>query len=704
MNVPMRIAIALFCVATFTGCSKDTVDSGEPEQPWNGEDYMDKSIRPGDDFFLYANGCWLARNPIPDGKRVWGLMEQHEVEQDRKLLQLLQTTGDPVVTLCSRLSKDFVRSTDYGFRSLQPLLAEIGSVGTREGLIAMVARLIREGYSPFIEIKPGVSMDNDRVFVPQLNVTQPKYDNYDLYEDEDFAASYTRTLAISLQYIDRYNDDGDEDDGGDEGGESGDDESPFGEPDPGLLRKAQNAFGIQQNLVSCADPDTYRFRYMIRPEVLSRLTELDATKAPSSITDLLGLCGIHMSCQLATGSVFQVFDLILNGDIELLKDYMYMHVIEKNIGNCSYLSLKIWLDMENRFELDDKRREAYTKGDNEGRLYDARQDIKAYAPDYLSRLYAEAYANASEKTRLTEMASKLRATFRERIEQNAWLGSGTKARAIEKLDAMTFCISYPDQWPEMAMPELSGESYCAAVSGLRRYAYASKLGLFGLPLADNAWKGLLLMSPLYTYNCFYWPGLNSLIIETTFSMPPVFDARYPDAQAYGSLGVVVGHEMTHGFDSNGALFDKTGAFASWWELADEQAFMEKQRQMIDWFDRFEILPGVFKDGTRTLTENIADLGGVNIAYDAFGRTLDARGMSAEDRRLEKQRFFLSYGQLWCGTETADFTRMRLQKDNHSVGKFRILGIVPMMDEWYDLFGVEKDDKMYVEPEKRIYIW
>lgn len=679
----LRTWIGIFLtVVVLSSCSDDSgtesVVQNSEILPWDGETGMNTQIGPGENFYLYANGKWLDQNPIPSGEERWGIMQLYSLEQDRKLTQLLQTSTDPVVATLVRLSQDFIRTEDYGQEAIASLLEEIDAVATPEELQQVAAHLMREGYKPFVQVDVIPGNRNERVFYPLLNVSKPFYP-VKKYTDEAFLQSYAECMAQTLGELDLK-----------EEGKA--------------LQTAYNAISVESKLASYANEASYDALHFNSSENLRQVMSLGDMRGENTVTEWLRQCGVEMTCMFEDGTLNALSLLFSEIPLEELKDYLYMHVIQRNVF---FLPLDgaaaSWIDLERR-AVTDRYKNYKGGGLSEWRINEAYAHLKEYAPALLSRLYAQTYTNVNEKEKLEEMVGHLRTTFRKRIVQNTWLSEGTKARALEKLDCMKFCISFPEEWPAQSEPNLTPDSYCTALADLRRWAYTNKQDLFGKSISENEWSYLLMYTPLYTNNCFYTSPMNSLVIETTFSISPFFDPARSDSWNYATLGIVIGHEMTHGFDSNGSQFDKNGALASWWEYADQEIFTAKQQQMIRWFDRFEVLPGIFKDGERTLTENIADLGGISIAYDAFLEKLNAGNFTEAARLAKIQQFFLSYARFWCGEEKPEFTQKRLKIDNHSLGKYRVLGIVPMLEGWYQAFSVQSSDAMYLRPEERIIIW
>jgi putative endopeptidase len=331
-----------------------------------------------------------------------------------------------------------------------------------------------------------------------------------------------------------------------------------------------------------------------------------------------------------------------------------------------------------------------------------------------SYVFATTYVTAEMKQRTTQLCEELRQSFRERIQSNAWMSEASKQNAMDKLDAMTFNIGAPDTWYEEGLPDISDEeTLYDDVLAIRGTLFNLQKKLLGKPTKSNSFHLIILESPLTTTNAFYVPNYNSINIYPMWMVKPGYDAEQNEAHNYATMAVF-GHEITHGFDTNGAKWNKVGDLEDIWASdADRQEFAKRAQQLIDYYSTFEVMPltGVHCDGAYTAGENIADLGGFQIAYDDYVNHLKAQGFKDEQLRLQRQRFFEAYAYHWSGKWTASFAESRTlgsddpsEKDEHALFRERINGVVTNTDDWYDLFDVKPTDKLYLAPENRIRIW
>ena len=349
---------------------------------------------------------------------------------------------------------------------------------------------------------------------------------------------------------------------------------------------------------------------------------------------------------------------------------------------------------------------------------DAAENFAGKYLDYeKSYVFAKAYITADQKQLMAGYANELRQTFRERIQNNVWMSDASKQNAIEKLDAMQFNIGAPDEWFEEGLADLSQEqSVLDDVLALRRANFNLHRKFVGMPNQKAAFH--ITMSegrPLTVVNSFYIGNYNAMFIYPAFVLTPAYSPEVNDAHNYAVM-VVWGHEITHGFDTDGARWNKIGDLVDIWASdADRQEFKKRSQQLIDYYSTFDVMPfetGLKNDGAYTVAENVADLGGFYLAYDSYVKHLKSQGFTGEQLRLQQQRFYEAYAYLWCGKwnvthakgSTLGDEANGIEKDNHSLYRERTNGVVTNTDDWYDLFDVKPTDKLYLAPEKRIRIW
>jgi predicted metalloendopeptidase len=342
--------------------------------------------------------------------------------------------------------------------------------------------------------------------------------------------------------------------------------------------------------------------------------------------------------------------------------------------------------------------------------------LSKYLRYELSHAFAKAYVTADQKQLMTEYAEELRQTFRERIQQNTWMSAGSKQNATDKLNLMVFNIGAPDEWFEEGLADISKEqTLYDDIRALRRAQMNLKRKLTGMSIQRGSFHQIILVMPLTTINACYMLAGNYMNILPAYMLSPTFSPQQNDAQNYANM-MAWGHEITHGFDTNGANYNKIGDLETLWATeADSQEFQHRTQQLIDYYSTLDVMPfetGLKNDGAYTVSENVADLGGFFLAYDSYVKHLKKQGFKGEQLRLQQQRFYEAYAYFWSGKWTANVARERtigdeskgIEKDIHSLFRERVNGIVTNTDDWYDLFGVKAGDKLYLAPKDRIRIW
>ncbi|HWS00881.1 MAG TPA: M13 family metallopeptidase, partial [Prolixibacteraceae bacterium] len=315
----------------------------------------------------------------------------------------------------------------------------------------------------------------------------------------------------------------------------------------------------------------------------------------------------------------------------------------------------------------------------------------------LGQLYVKAYFPQEAKDRMIKLVSNLRVSLGERIQALEWMSAETKQKGMEKLAAINVKIGYPDKWRDYSSLEITGDAYVMNVLRANKFETAFNFSKINKPVDKQEWH----MSP-QTVNAYYSPNQNEIVFPAAILQPPFFFRDGDDAVNYGAIGVVIGHEMTHGFDDKGCKFDKEGNLTDWWTPEDSKRFEERTKILVDQYNKFIVLDTIHANGELSLGENIADLGGLNIAYQAFMKANTQK--KPIDGFTPEQRFFLAYAHIW-GQNTRDKEILRrTREDVHSLGRFRILGPLQNLPEFYAAFDVKPGQAMYLEPDKRAKIW
>lgn len=336
---------------------------------------------------------------------------------------------------------------------------------------------------------------------------------------------------------------------------------------------------------------------------------------------------------------------------------------------------------------------------NQPRWKRAVNSVNGMLGELVGEMYVEKYFPAAAKERMVKLVKNLQAALGERIDAQEWMSDSTKIRAHEKLATFHVKVGYPDKWKDYSKLEIKNDSYWANVCRASEWGFNDMYSRIGKPVDKDEW----LMTP-QTVNAYYNPSTNEICFPAAILQPPFFNMEADDAANYGAIGVVIGHEMTHGFDDQGRQFDKDGNLTDWWAPGDADRFKERAQVMVDFFNKIEVLPGLQANGELTLGENLADHGGLNVAYLAFQNATKDAPLGVVDGFTPEQRFFLAYATLWAGNIRDEQIRVYTKSDPHSLGKWRVNGALPHIQAWYDAFHITPSDPLYVAPENRVNVW
>ena len=336
---------------------------------------------------------------------------------------------------------------------------------------------------------------------------------------------------------------------------------------------------------------------------------------------------------------------------------------------------------------------------NQPRWKRAVNSVNGMLGELVGEMYVEKYFPAAAKERMVKLVKNLQTALGERIDAQEWMSDSTKIRAHEKLATFHVKVGYPDKWKDYSKLEIKNDSYWANVCRASEWGFNDMYSRIGKPVDKDEW----LMTP-QTVNAYYNPSTNEICFPAAILQPPFFNMEADDAANYGAIGVVIGHEMTHGFDDQGRQFDKDGNLTDWWAPGDADRFKERAQVMVDFFNKIEVLPGLQANGELTLGENLADHGGLSVAYLAFQNATKDAPLGVVDGFTPEQRFFLAYATLWAGNIRDEQIRVYTKSDPHSLGKWRVNGALPHIQAWYDAFHITPSDPLYVAPENRVNVW
>lgn len=642
---------------------------------------LDTTTRPGESFYQYATGGWQKSNPIPDEYARYGSFDKLREDNQVQIQELIQEIGKQDHQIGSNSQKvgdlysiglDSSKLNLDGAAPLAEQLKEISEIETRDDVVRMVAKLSKTVSNPFFGFGVGPDDKNSDMNIAHIYQSGIGMGDRDYYLSSDEHSSMLRSKYINLMEIQFQN-------------------AGFSEEDS--KSAAASVMKIETDLAQAhVTKETRRIPELNYNKIL--VSELDTQVAPFAWDIYFKNLGASEIDSLNVSQIAAVktgVNIINTESIDAIKNYLNWKVIN---SAADFLSDDF---VNANFEFYGKT----MSGSKElrprwRRTIDA---INGTLGEAVGQLYVEKYFPPEAKERMLDIVDNLKIALSERIDNLEWMSSETKAKAQDKLSTFIVKIGYPDKWKDYNKLEIKKDSYWQNIQRANEFAFNEMMDELGKPVDRTKWY----MSP-QTVNAYYNPSSNEICFPAGILQPPFFYMNGDDAINYGGIGVVIGHEMTHGFDDQGRKFDKNGNLTDWWTKEDATRFDERAKVLVDYFDNIVVLDTVHANGTFTLGENIADHGGLQVSYHAFLKTDQSIANVELDGFNPAQRFFLSYAGLWAGN-VREAEILRLTKiDSHSLGKWRVDGALPHIDAWYKAFNILSSDPMYIPKEDRTSIW
>ena len=667
----------LFCLAmTFVGMTgMAQVNKAE----------MDLSVKPGDDFWQYAVGGWLKNNPLdkehPENGAFTDLEEMNKDRINKVIMMyaekrdLAQGTDGQKIGSLYRLYMDSIGRNKMGYEPILPYLKQVRNIKTRQEALQLMYKFDALGFNtaPFgigLSLNPYNSSEYQMTAGHGgASLPQEYYDN----PNEQQLATVNAIKALNKDFLKMVG---------------------YNDADAERMMQAEWAIehkiGIKTlNQVDQRDPQK-TIHIMTWDQLLQDFKGLDWVAYRDALSYPTDIDVINVS---ELEPLHVVEDVLANAPLEDLKAYMELHVIDAYSG---FLSDAF---SDRVFEAN----KAITGvQEQQPRWKRAVRTISGSLGETIGKLYVKEFFPESSKQRVVKLIKDLQQAFEDRLKENTWMSDSTKAKALEKLHTIHINAGYPDKWQDMEKYIDIRENENLVENFIRINQEMRKANL------RKHWrqpvdKTEMPCSP-QTVNAFYHPLFNSINFPAAILQPPFFDPEADYASNYGAIGVIMGHEMTHGFDDQGCQFDKDGNLANWWTAEDKANYDQRTKVIADWFSEQEALPGLKVNGEKTLGENVSDNGGLNIAYRAFQNRMKQEPLKTIDGFTPDQRFYLAYARVWASNSTPEYTAMIVNSDVHSPNRFRVMAALPMIDAWYKAFGIKAGDKMFLPKEKRALVW
>jgi putative endopeptidase len=648
---------------------------------------LDLTVKPGTDFFQYAGGGWLKQHPITAEYSRYGTFEQLREDTRSKLNGLVQeiaagthpaTSLEGKIALAYRLMTDSVKLNQDGLAPLLPALQFAITADTRPYLAGMLAWVQRTGIGAFFGC--GVEADARNA---KDNLVQLYQGGISLRQRDYYLAEDSATKAIREAYVRHV-------------------ARMFvltGSTEQAAEKQAADLMTIETQLakafkspVELRDPEANYHKVSLR-ELKGSYSGFDW----ETYFKALGLAELPQDvCIGQPEALRETLRIMQETSDEALTTYFRWKVIN---AAAPYLD-----DATYALHFDFWSKTLAGKTQQSPRWKRAIELINGSLGEAVGQKFVAKYFPPAAKERMLQLVGNLQVALGQRIDVQDWMSDTTKQQAHEKLATFYVKIGYPDKWRDYTALNTDGvQSLWDFVQRANFFESGYDLEQAGKPVDKDRWY----MTP-QTVNAYYNPTTNEICFPAAILQPPFFDLTADDAANYGAIGVVIGHEMSHGFDDSGRQFDKDGNLRDWWTAADAARFKERAKMMVDFFDGVEVLPSLHGNGALTLGENIADHGGLKIAYKAYLNAAAAQKISLTKKDAAgftpAQRFFHAYGLLWAEHLRDEQIRIYTKSDGHSIGRWRVNGELPHIKEWYEAFGITPADPMYVAPEKRINLW
>ena len=681
----MKIKIMLHAM-TFAAVLASCQTNGESSQK-SGIDLanLDSTYLPGTDFYMFATGGWQKAHLLTDEYSRYGsfdVLQENNNKQLRELIEGVAAQQNEKGSVAQKIADlynsamDSVALNEHGLDEMAAFLAcdgyQTSAQITQDWLKQVWPKMLRQGVDGLMGFYIGADekdSKNNILSIVQGGLTLGQKDYY-LDQDPETAKIREAYVAYIRQLVSHVG---------------------FGETD--AARISDDVMRIETRLAKASKSMTE----LRDPEANYHKMSYDQLKKDFAGIDwdaylhIFGISGLKDVIVGQPEAIHEVEKILAEETPEALQNVYLWHAIDMAAGyvddESRNLSFAFWGTALSG------------KTQDRPRWKRAVSSVEGCLGEALGQLYVAKYFPPAAKERMEKLVANLQQALGERIDVQDWMSDETKKVAHEKLDAFYVKVGYPDKWTDYSTLQI-GNSYLQNILSCKEWAIQDMIAKhLNKPVDKDEWY----MTP-QTVNAYYNPTTNEICFPAGILQPPFFDMEADDAFNYGAIGVVIGHEMTHGFDDQGSKYDKNGNLSQWWTEEDTKRFNERIQVMRDYHDSIEVLPGLHSNGSLTLGENMADHGGLMVAYQAFVNATAQAPLSDKDGFTPAQRFFLAYANVWGQNIRDEEIRKRVKSDPHSLGKWRVNGQMPHMDAWYEAFGITEQDPMFVPKEKRVTIW
>ncbi len=640
---------------------------------------IDKNFNAGDDFYRFANGTWLKNNPVPASESRWSSFNLVAERNNLILRQLLEEAAadqsakpESVKGKVGTFYRLFLDTLKRDAQGIEPVLSDLKSINAIQGkqqLIEVISKFHKKGIRCFFGFYVGQDLKNSTAYISYISqggLGLP---------DRDY---YTKSDAKSVQIREEYNK---------------------------HIQATAKLFGFGDDQIAV---DVLAFETALAKVSMNRTERRNQEKQYNKrgfqqVVDnysnvnlgayfqLIGLKPIDSLIVSQPAFFDELNQLMVNTPISTLKSYLRWCLMNNSAG---YLDSK--LEKQNFYFYGTVLTGAKEQKPMWKRGIAAANNIVG---ELLGQLFVAKTFSPASKERVNSMVNDIVEAFRVRLNQLTWMSKETREKALVKLASFNRKFGYPDKWTDYSTLDIKSDSYIENNYRVNEFEFNEMLSNIGKPIDRGRW-GMLPQ----TVNAYYSPTLNEIVFPAAIMQPPFFDGAADDAVNYGSIGAVIGHELTHGFDDQGAKYGADGNLKSWWTEEDKKMFEAKTKVLVDQFNGYFVSDSLHVNGELTLGENIADLGGLTIAYEAYQMRLKKNPGKIINGFTPEQRFFIGFAQIWKNNARPEAMRQLILTDPHSPGEFRVFGPLSNMPQFYAAFGVKEGNKMFRSPENRANIW
>ena len=673
-------------VVSCWSCQTENAHEAEGNQAISMEN-IDTGIRPQDDFFMHVNGNWIKNTEIPGDQGSWGSFNELRERNNEVVLDVLEKasksntyqkgTDQRKAADFYAVGMDSALAEKQGLQPIMPIIEKVNEIENKSQLLDFLAYQTKLGGGAFFAFSIFPDLMNSDVYASYLSQDGLGLPDKDYYTKNDAASvelreKYQAHIARMLRLSGFYTDDAD--------------------------AKSKAIFKLE-NQLAIASMNRTQMRNlpaMYNPYPVSDLPKLTPSVDWPRYFEQLGVTDVDTVVVMQPEFMKEIEKVLTGNDLEGWKDYLRWNVLNNFAG---YLNKEM---VDANFDF--YGRELSGTTEIRPRWKRVLDNTNSAVGEAIGKLYVDQVFPPEAKATAQEMVNNILAAMGERIRNLDWMTDSTKEKALEKLASFKVKIGYPDKWKDYSAlvinREEEGTSYVGNVMSTRMWRYQDRLSKMHDPVDKEEWG----MTP-QTVNAYYSPLNNEIVFPAAILQPPFFDFKVDAPINYGGIGAVIGHEISHGFDDNGSRFDSHGNMVNWWSDEDLKNFKGRGEKLVAQFDAYEALDSLFVNGQLTLGENIGDLGGVNLAWDALQKYFEKYGKTPSiDGYTPEQRFFMSWGTIWRTKFRDEALRTQVMTNPHSPGMYRANGPLTNIDAFYEAFDVKPGDGMYKPKEERVVIW